>query len=90
MYLYRSAVFHGNEHTILDNKNDSKNGSLFVDNNKDNNKDNNCMNKSVSAVCAVCCNNGVPIGVGGPWIVDRYEDSRNNSIGFRILILISM
>jgi hypothetical protein len=82
LYLYRSASIHGNEHTTLDNKNDNKYGSQLVNNNNDN-KDNSCMNKSVSAVCAVCCNNGVPIGGGGPWIVDRYEDSRNNNVNLK-------
>lgn len=61
LYLYRSADNHENEPILV-----NKNG--FGNSNK------NDLNKnSIAAVVlsAVCCNNGSPIGGGGPWIVDR-------------------
>ena len=61
LYSYGFAGIYGNEN-ILDNKNGFNVGvGIGIRNN---------VNKSVAS-CAVCCNNGIPIGGGGPWIVDR-------------------
>ena len=75
LYLYRSTDNHENENeNIVVNKNGFLN--LNSNSNSNSNKDNlNNVNKSVVSAAvtlsAVCCNNGVPIGGGGPWIVDR-------------------
>ena len=59
LYSYGSADCLGNEN-ILDIKNGFGNRHYF--------------NKSVAS-SATCCNEGKPLGGGGPWIVDRLLNS---------------